>query len=48
MSTADEVELFLNGKSLGKGKQSYRYLYTFDKVAYEPGILEAKGSDGSS
>jgi hypothetical protein len=48
VSTADEVELFLNGKSLGKGKQSYRYLYTFDKVAYEPGILEAKGSDGSS
>ena len=47
VSTADEVELFLNGKSLGKGKQSYRYLYTFDNVAYEPGTLEAVGSDGS-
>ena len=47
VSTADSVELFLNGRSLGKGKQSYRYLYTFDNVAYEPGTLEAVGSDGS-
>jgi hypothetical protein len=47
VSTADEVELFLNGRSLGKGKQSYRYLFTFDNVAFEPGILEAVGSDGS-
>ena len=47
VSTADSVELFLNGKSLGKGKQSYRYLYTFDNVAYEPGTLEAVSSDGS-
>ena len=47
VSTADEVELFLNGRSLGKGKQSYRYLFTFDKVTYEPGTLEAVGSDGS-
>ena len=47
VSTADEVELFLNGRSLGKGKQSYRYLYTFDNVGFEPGTLEAVGSDGS-
>ena len=47
VSTADEVELFLNGRSLGKGRQSYRYLHTFDDVAYEPGSLEAVGSDGS-
>ena len=47
VSTADEVELFLNGQSLGKGRQSYRYLHTFDDVAYEPGSLEAVGSDGS-
>ena len=47
VSTADEVELFLNGRSLGKGCQSHRYLFTFDKVAYEPGLLEAVGSDGS-
>ena len=47
VSTADEVELFLNGRSMGKGKQSYRYLFTFDNVAFEPGTLEAVGSDGS-
>ena len=47
VSTADEVELFLNGRSLGKGRQSYRYLHTFDDVVYEPGSLEAVGSDGS-
>ena len=47
ISTADSVELFLNGRSLGKGRQSYRYLYTFDDVHYEPGVLEAVGSDGS-
>ena len=47
VSTADSVELFLNGKSLGKGKQSYRYLFTFDSITFEPGMLEAVGSDGS-
>lgn len=47
VSTADEVELFLNGKSLGKGQRSYRYLHTFDNVPFEPGTLEAVGSDGS-
>ena len=47
VSTADEVELFLNGRSLGKGRQSYRYLFTFDDVPYEPGTLEAVASDGS-
>ena len=47
VSTADEVELFLNGKSLGKGQQSYRYLHTFDNVTYQSGTLEAVGNDGS-
>ena len=47
VSTGNEVELFLNGKSLGKGKQSYRYLYTFDNISYEPGTLEAVADDGS-
>ena len=48
VSTGDEVELFLNGRSLGKGKQSYRYLFAFDDVSFEPGTLEAVASDGSS
>ena len=47
VSTGDEVELFLRGKSLGKGKQSYRYLFTFDDVSFEPGTLEAVANDGS-
>ena len=47
VSTADEVKLFLNGKSLGKGRQSYHYLFTFDDVPFEPGTLEAVASDGS-
>ena len=47
VSTADDVELFVNGRSLGHGKQSYRFLYTFENIAFEPGNLEAVGSDGS-
>ena len=29
------------------GKQSYRFLYTFENIAFESGCLEAVGSDGS-
>ena len=47
VSTGDEVELFLNGRSLGKGRQSYRYLFTFDAVPFEAGTLEAVANDGS-
>ena len=47
VSTADDVELFINGKSLGHGKQSYRFLYTFENISFEPGTLEAIASDGS-
>ena len=47
VSTADEVELLMNGKSLGKGRRDYHYLHTFDSVRYEPGVLVAIGSDGS-
>ena len=47
VSTGNEVELFLNGRSLGKGRQSYRYLFTFDDVPFEAGTLEAVASDGS-
>ena len=47
VSTSDEVELFLNGRSLGKGQQSYRYLFTFKDISFEPGTLEAVASDGS-
>jgi beta-galactosidase len=47
VSSADRVELFLNDKSLGQGKQSSRFLYTFDNVQWQPGTLRAVGSDAS-
>lgn len=44
-SNADEVELFLNGKSLGKQKMPYTGHLEW-KVAYQPGKLEAIGWKG--
>ena len=41
VSSADDVELFLNGRSLGHGRRSHQYLFTFDSVRYEPGTLTA-------
>lgn len=41
VSTGDDVELFVNGKSVGHGKRNDQYLYTFDQVAFEEGTLEA-------
>lgn len=40
-SNAESVELFLNGQSLGLGKVSDKYLFTFADVAYAPGELKA-------
>ena len=48
VSTADEVELFVNGKSVGKGERSFQWLFTFKDVAFSAGTLEARGSDGST
>ena len=47
VSSAARVELFLNGRSLGFGAQSFRFLYTFPDVAWQPGVLSAVGYDGS-
>lgn len=47
VSSAEKVELFLNGKSLGFGKQEYRFLYTFADIPFEPGTLRAVGYDAS-
>jgi beta-galactosidase len=43
ISSADRVELFLNGKSLGFGEQSARFLFTFKDVIWQPGELHAIG-----
>ncbi len=45
VSTADDVELFRNGKSLGKGEQSSRFLFTFKDVKFLKGTLKAVGYD---
>lgn len=41
VSNGDEVELFVNGKSLGKGERKWQYLYTFKNVTFEPGTVKA-------
>lgn len=45
VSSAAKVELFLNGKSLGWGKLSNGFLFTFDKVTWQPGSIRAVGYD---
>jgi len=40
-SNGDAVGLIVNGKSLGKGEVSNRYLFTFHDVAWEPGEIRA-------
>lgn len=45
VSTGEEVELFLNGHSLGKGEREYQFLFTFEKVTFKPGKLEAVSYD---
>ncbi|HEY0946230.1 MAG TPA: DUF4982 domain-containing protein [Opitutaceae bacterium] len=40
-NTGDDVELVLNGRSLGRAKPGQRYLYTFRDVAFAPGELKA-------
>ncbi len=45
VSSADKVELFLNGKSLGQGDQRSRFLYTFKNVEWQPGSITAAGYD---
>jgi beta-galactosidase len=41
-TSGDEVELFLNGKSLGrKSKGEFEYRLRWDNVVYEPGELKA-------
>lgn len=41
-TSGDEVELFLNGKSLGKKRLAHgQYRFCWDEVRYEPGELKA-------
>ncbi len=45
VSSCDSVELKVNGKSYGPGRQDYRFLFTFDSIPYQPGRIEAIGYD---
>ncbi len=45
-SNAEEVELFVNGRSLGHGAVSDRYLFTFADVSWEAGEIKAVASSG--
>ena len=47
VSSAVRVELKLNGRSLGWGEQSHRFLFAFHRVKWEPGMLEAIGYDAN-
>jgi beta-galactosidase len=47
VSTAEKVELFVNGKSLGFGQQSTRFLHTFKDVDWQPGVVKAIGYDAA-
>lgn len=47
VSNTDSVALFLNGKPMGQAQCDYHFLFTFDKISFTPGVLEAVGyNDG--
>ena len=43
VSSCERVELFVNSKSKGFGKNEYRFLFTFDNIEWEPGEIKAVG-----
>ncbi|MFV0606232.1 MAG: glycoside hydrolase family 2 protein [Niabella sp.] len=45
ISSAEKVELILNGKSLGFGEKSDGFIFTFKNIAWQPGVLTAIGFD---
>jgi len=47
VSSAEKVELFVNGESKGFGEQSYRFLYTFSNIKWQQGTVKAVGYDAS-
>jgi beta-galactosidase len=47
VSSAEKVELFLNGRSLGFGAQSSRFLFTFRNITWQPGEIKAVGYDAT-
>jgi beta-galactosidase len=46
VSNAEQVELLVNGRSLGTQRPKDLYLFTFPDVAFEPGEIQAVASSG--
>jgi hypothetical protein len=47
VSSADKVELFVNGQSKGFGNQEHRFLFTFPDVQWQAGTIRAVGYDAA-
>jgi beta-galactosidase len=49
-SNCDQVELFVNGQSLGKVSPTDGFLFTFPNVQFQPGVIKAVGyaKDGTT
>jgi beta-galactosidase len=47
VSSAEKIELLVNGVSWGFGAQTSRFLFTFKDVAWQPGIIIAVGYDAA-
>ncbi|MEP6676378.1 MAG: DUF4982 domain-containing protein [Ferruginibacter sp.] len=47
VSSADKVELFINGRSLGFAEQSSRFLFTFKNIHWQKGNIVAVGYDAN-
>lgn len=45
VSSGNSVELFVNGKSKGFGKQSKQFLFTFENITWEAGTVKAISYD---
>lgn len=45
ISSGEQVELFINGKSKGMGKREYHFLFTFEDISWEAGKIEAVSYD---
>jgi beta-galactosidase len=48
VSSAEKVELFVNGASKGFGEQSNRFLFTFKDIEWQPGAIQAVGYDAGN
>jgi beta-galactosidase len=47
VSSADRVQLFINGKVLNEGLRTNQFLFTFPNVVWQPGSIRAVGLDAS-